>query len=69
MVFKYKKKIENEIAIINDNQKSFEINYLTIMLLGVSGVGKTTLINKILNVHAKSGGGSFVLLKHNSISK
>ncbi len=52
MVFKYKKKIENEIAIINDNQKSFEINYLTIMLLGVSGVGKTTLINKILNVNA-----------------
>ena len=60
MVFKYKKKIENEIAIINDNQKSFEINYLTIMLLGVSGVGKTNLINKILNVNAATGDGSFI---------
>ena len=51
----YKHKIEDEVTIINNNQKSFEINYLTVMLLGKCGVGKTTLINKILGINAPTG--------------
>ena len=56
----YRNKIQNEISIIGNDKKSFQINYLTIMLLGKSGVGKTTLINKILGVNAPTGDGNFI---------
>jgi flagellar biosynthesis GTPase FlhF len=56
----YKNKMENRISKLRKDSKLFEINYLTIILLGKSGVGKTTLINKILNVNGKTGTGNFV---------
>ena len=56
----YKNKMENRISKLRKDAKLFEINYLTILLLGKSGVGKTTLINKILNVNGKTGTGDFV---------
>ena len=56
----YKSKIENSISNLRKDNKLFKINYLTILILGKSGVGKTTLINKILNVNGKTGDGNFV---------
>ena len=56
----YKSKIENRISNLGKDNKLFKINYLTILILGKSGVGKTTLINKILNVNGKTGDGNFV---------
>ena len=46
----YKQKIINEISKIKENEKSFKINYLTIMLVGKNGVGKSTLINSLLRL-------------------
>ena len=52
-----------EIKKINENTNSFQINYLTVMLVGKSGVGKSTLINKFLKLSgknkAKTGTGNF----------
>ena len=59
----YKSKIENRISKLRNDDKSFKINYLTILILGKSGVGKTTLINKILNVNGKTGSGNIVTLQ------
>ena len=56
----YQKKIENLISIVTQKKKYFQIDYLTILVLGKSGAGKTTLINKILNINAKVGDGGFV---------
>jgi len=59
----FKKKIKNQIDYINENELSFKINYLTVMLLGKSGVGKSTLINSFLKLSkgnkAKTGTGNF----------
>lgn len=59
----YKNKVLGEIKKINENTNSFQINYLTIMLVGKSGVGKSTLINKFLKLsgknRAKTGTGNF----------
>ena len=59
----YMNKIYDEINDINKNKKLFEINYFTVMLLGKSGVGKSTLINSLLQLTeeqmAKTGVGNF----------
>ena len=56
-------KIYDEINEIDKNKKQFEINYFTVMLIGKSGVGKSTLINNILELTydqmAKTGVGNF----------
>ena len=49
----YKEKVKNEITKIKNDEKSFEINYLTIILIGKSGVGKSTLINSLLQYKGK----------------
>ena len=45
-----KKKIKNEIQKINRNEDLFKINYLTIMILGITGAGKSTLVNNLLKL-------------------
>ena len=59
----YMNKIYEEISEISKNKKLFEINYFTVMLLGKSGVGKSTLINSLLQLTeeqmAKTGVGNF----------
>ena len=61
----YYEKFIRQIDSINRNRhSSFEIEYLTIMLVGKSGVGKSTLINSLLKLQrgekAKTGTGNFV---------
>ena len=56
----YHQKIDNLISILTQGKKHFQIKYLTVMVLGKSGVGKTSLINKILNTNAPTGEGKFV---------
>ena len=56
----YHQKIDNLISILTQGKKHFQIKYLTVMVLGKSGVGKTSLINKILNINAPTGEGKFV---------
>ena len=46
----YTKKVLNEISKINDNKDKFKIKYLTVIVIGKTGVGKSTLINCILNL-------------------
>ena len=58
----YKMKINREIEKINRDINSFRIDFLTVMLVGQSGVGKSTLINKFLKLKKKAptGTGKFV---------
>ena len=49
----YEKRLKNEIKKIGENEDEFNIKYLTIMLLGKSGVGKSTLINQFLKLKEK----------------
>jgi GTPase SAR1 family protein len=56
----YQQKVDNLISILTQGKKHFQIKYLTVMVLGKSGVGKTSLINKILNTNAPTGEGKFV---------
>lgn len=64
--FQYK--IEKFIKKIEKNENEFRIDYLTVMLVGKSGVGKSTLINQVLNLdegkEAKEGAGKFVTVKY-----
>lgn len=68
--FQYK--IEECIKKIEKNPKDYEIKYLTVMLVGKSGVGKSTLINEVLklegNEKAQIGTGHFVTVKYQEYS-
>ena len=46
----YIQKIKDEISNIEEREDLFKIDYLTIMIVGKSGVGKSTLINKFLEL-------------------
>ena len=46
----YEKKVLREIAKINENKDLFKIQYLTILVIGKTGVGKSTLINCVLKL-------------------
>ena len=50
----FKNKIKNHLSEINENEEKFKINYLTILLTGKSGNGKSTLINVLLKLKKKS---------------
>ena len=57
----YKQKINSKIDMINKDINFCKIDYLTIIVLGKAGVGKSTLVNSILlldeNEKAKTGQG------------
>ena len=59
----YENKIKNKIEEICESKDEFSIKYLTIMILGKSGVGKSTLINQFLKLkrgqRAQTGIGEF----------
>ena len=60
----YKNKMKREIDKINKKLESFKIDYLSIILVGQSGVGKSTLINNFLKLKgrkaAATGTGGYV---------
>ena len=60
----YINKIIREINKINNKEDSFKIDYLSIMIVGICGVGKSTLINNFLKLEgkkrAKTGTGKYV---------
>ena len=60
----YIQKIKNEINKIKNKSSEFQIKYLTVMLVGKSGVGKSTLINGLLKLSdkdkAETRAGNFV---------
>ena len=63
----YKEKIKNEFKKIGDNINTFKIKYLSIIIIGKSGVGKSTLINCILKKNlAKEGLGKRITIKNAS---
>ena len=39
-----KQKIKNEIECVKNNKEIFKIEYLTIMIIGLTGAGKSTLV-------------------------
>ena len=59
----YKGKIKNEFKKIGNNIDTFKIKYLSIIIIGKSGVGKSTLINCILKEKlAKEGVGKRITI-------
>ena len=52
----YIKKYEREINKIKNNPKKNEIKYFTVLVIGKSGVGKSCLINNILNLRIPEEG-------------
>ena len=72
----YKQKINNKIDLINKDINFCKIEYLTIIVLGKAGQGKSTLVNSMLlldeNEKAKTGKGGIqtdknILYKSNKI--
>ena len=64
----FQTKIEQCIEKIQKTKNDYQIKYLTVMLVGKSGVGKSTLINSVLQLEkgskAKTGTGKFVTIKY-----
>ena len=60
----FQRKIENCINQIKNNENEIAIDYLTVYLVGKSGVGKSTLINEVLRLKkedcAEEGIGQFI---------
>ena len=60
----YINKINKEIEKINIDKNICKIHYLSIILIGKSGVGKSTLLNAILKKElAKTGPGGIITMK------
>jgi hypothetical protein len=63
----FKGKIQNEFKIIGNNIDTLKIKYLSIIIIGKSGVGKSTLINCMLKEYlAKEGVGDRITIKNTS---
>lgn len=63
----YKEKIKNEFKKIENNIDTFKIKYLSIIIIGRSGVGKSTLINCLLKEDlAKEGTGKIITIENAS---
>ena len=63
----YINKIKKEIEIINGHENFCKIDYLSIIVIGQSGVGKSTLINGMLNEEfAETGGPEIVTINNMS---
>ena len=61
----YINKINKEIEIINRNETFCKIEYLSVIVIGQSGVGKSTLINGMLNEELAKRGGPEIVTKEN----
>ena len=66
--FIYKKKIIDKIKSIKDDDKKYKIDYLTILLVGRKGVGKTTLINYMLKIKENDDDNVDIITEENFIS-
>ena len=60
----YEKKIMKKLKEVENNKSDFKIDYISVMLIGKSGVGKSTLINEILkldgNQRSEEGTGPII---------
>ena len=61
----YTKKLNNEINLINQNIEFCKIEYLTILILGKTGVGKSTLVNSMLKKELALTGIGGITTKEN----
>ena len=60
----YDKLIENEINELNNNLGTITIKYMTILVVGRSGIGKSKLISKMTNLDVPNGVGFRVTLEN-----